>query len=78
MCVSTEVSGAAAAALRREVHHVVGSIDVPLVLGGRAVPSAAAAHELGAPAWSGSAPELVQWCRAQARTAAPPHAGTRA
>jgi excisionase family DNA binding protein len=76
LCVTTEVDGEAAEALAHEVHLVTQALDVPLLIGGRAVPSPEAALGLGGAAWSGNAPELVGWCRAQARSAA--RAGTRA
>jgi len=76
VCVTTEVEGEAAEALAHEVHLVAQALDVPVLIGGRAVPSPEAALGLGGAAWSGSAPELVGWCRAQARTTVPPRART--
>ena len=77
LCVTTEVEGEAAEALAHDVHLVAQALDVPLLIGGRAVPSQEAAHGLGGSAWSGSAPELVGWCRAQARRTATSAVGTR-
>jgi excisionase family DNA binding protein len=77
LCVTTEVEGEAAEALAHDVHLVTQALDVPLLIGGRGVPSQEAALGLGGSAWSRSAPDLVGWCRARARSTATSAVGTR-